>query len=264
MSQPTRSHDAQSGPAEPDPRRTAGTRRSGGGRFRPWLVVLTAVVILWLGIFVLPIYITLDPSRSPIGLLEGSQLHYPIVIVHVAGGLLAMLGGCFQVWPWLRQTHPRVHRMVGRIYIGSVFAAAPAALALVVLGALRDGPLFDTYFKAFSVGSTVWAILWLFTAARGLYLIRRRRIAEHRRMMVYSFALTLAILHSRIVVIMASTEAIPGVNFFAFYEVMGWLPWIAHLLVAHWWLNRTAHRPLALPPSVVLAQPAATPARDPA
>jgi Predicted membrane protein (DUF2306) len=251
----------QPGHGEPDRGGSARPDHAGGHRrFRPWLVVLTIVVIAWLGIFVVPTYITLDPGRTPIGLLKGSRVHYPVVVAHVAGGLVAMLAGCLQMWPWLRQAHPRVHRTVGRIYAGAVFVAAPAALALVILGNLRDGPRFDTYLNAFAVGSTIWAVLWFGTTARGLFLARRRRFVDHRRMMVYSFALTVAIMYSRPLLIVAYTNALPIFNFAAYFENIGWLPWVANLLIAQWWLNRTARRPLALPPSVVPAQPELTPA----
>lgn len=247
------------GTATDNGRVTRNGRRGRSGRVRPWLVVLTVVVVAWLAMFVVPVYMTLDPSRTPIGLLKGSSVHYPMVVIHVVGGLVAMLAGCMQMWPWLRQTRPRLHRIVGRIYVGAIFIAAPAAVALVVLGAMRDGPRFGTHLNAFAVGSTLWAILWLATTVRGVYLARRRRFAEHRRMVIYSFALTLAIMYSRPLIIMAAFNAVPGWDFAAFFENMGWLPWVVNLLIAQWWLNRTARRPLALPPSAVPAEREAAP-----
>lgn len=72
-------------------------------RRHPWIVVLTVVVVAWLGLFVVPTYITLNPDRAGITLLRSFPLHYPVLIVHVVTGLLAMITGCLQMFPRLRQ-----------------------------------------------------------------------------------------------------------------------------------------------------------------
>jgi hypothetical protein len=117
-----------------------------------------------------------------------------------------------------------------------------------VLALIRDGEQAPgTYVSAFAVGNLMWAALWFGITIRGYQMARRRRWVEHRRLMIYSFALTLAIMWSRVVIGVAESHAIPGFNLVAFFEIIGWLPWVGHLLAAQWWINRTSRRPLALP-----------------
>ena len=50
------------------------------------------------------------------------------LIVHVIGGLLALLTGLFQLWTGLGGTNMQVHRMTGKIYLTGVVIGATGAL----------------------------------------------------------------------------------------------------------------------------------------
>ena len=83
-------------------------------------------------------YITLDPSRARLAPLPDNPMFYPLLITHIFLGSVVLLTGCLQLWPWLRRTHPGVHRWSGRVYVVALLAAA---LAVIVIAPLtRFGP----------------------------------------------------------------------------------------------------------------------------
>jgi hypothetical protein len=179
----------------------------------------------------LPVYVTLDPARSRIALSEGFPLHYPFLVAHIAFGTVAMVTVVLQVWPWLRRRHPVVHRWSGRLY---VFAGVlPSGLLALVITPFAVGP----------VGNAVGGILWLGTTIAGYRMVRQRRYAEHRRWMIYSFALCLQIVEGRVMVIAApafpgfTPDALPPI-----LEAASWIGIVINLLIAQWWLERTANR----------------------
>ncbi|GIF16475.1 DUF2306 domain-containing protein [Actinoplanes teichomyceticus] len=204
------------------------------------LGMLTFVVLAWLAVFVAPVYFSLDPSTARIPLRPGLSLHYPLLVVHVWSGTVAMLTGLMQMWPWLRRAHPRVHRVAGRVYVVAVVAGAPALAALI---AIRSQTLGDVS-TAVVVGFGVQTVLWVWVTATGYRRARQRRWADHRRLMIYSFALTLSIIWSRIAFVVAMM--IPGADMRWVSENTGWFPWVLDLLIAHWWISRTQRRPLQL------------------
>lgn len=203
---------------------------------RPWilpLVVLNSAFLL----FVLPPYLNLDRNEALIGLAEDFPLHYPILVLHIVFGTTALVTLCLQVWPWLRQHHPAVHRISGRIYV--LGGAIPSALLALVLAPFAAVPIGI-------LGGATAGVLWLVTSVIGFHMARRRRYTDHRRWMIYSFAFALQTIWGRILVI---TTQLTGLEIdpIVLGEAGGWLGWIFNLFVAQWWLERTARRRSRLP-----------------
>jgi hypothetical protein len=66
--------------------------------------------------FSLPPYLAFDPARSRVPQPDGFPARYWFLVAHVIFGSVAMVGAVLQVWPWLRRTHPVLHRRIGRVY----------------------------------------------------------------------------------------------------------------------------------------------------
>ncbi|GLU48713.1 DUF2306 domain-containing protein [Nocardiopsis ansamitocini] len=196
---------------------------------RVWMTLLVVAVTAFLA-YELPPYLALDPSRAVIVLNEGFPLHYPLLIVHIATGTVAMVTACLQVWPWLRQRRPRIHRISGRLYVfAGVLPSALLSLAIMLLMPGWGG----------QVGITMHALLWMTTTVVGLRMARQRRYAEHRRWMLYSFALTMGILwglSGRIVLPIIW----PAIDVNYIFEVARWGGWVLNLIIVQWWLDRTS------------------------
>lgn len=230
-----------------------------GGRTRPggrperawwrqpkWLGLLAVVSVLWVAAFVLPTYIQLDPEKSRVNIRDEVWFHYPVVIIHILTSMVALFAGCLQMSSQLRRQKPKVHRMSGRVYLfGGVFPGAIGAGALIAVnisGTPMDAGL------SISTGNATWAILWFITGVKGLQYARRRRFVDHRRLMIYSFALTTAILWTRPFAVVAFS--VPGFRIDWFIENVGWFPWVLNLIIAQLWLNKTAKRPVEVPVQV--------------
>ncbi|MFJ3338682.1 DUF2306 domain-containing protein [Streptomyces sp. NPDC086766] len=197
-----------------------------------WTLVFS-LIALWFINHSLPVYLSLDPNQARIPHLRRDiPWHYPLLVAHVFSGTVALVTVCLQVWPWLRRNHPAVHRWSGRIY---VFAGAlPSGLLALAIMPFSAGP----------AGNTVAAVAWLATTVAGLRTARQRRYREHRRWMAYSFALTMQIIWGRVLLIYVLplfeyNFADPAKLNLAL-ETATWIGFVINLLLAQWWLERTA------------------------
>jgi hypothetical protein len=190
--------------------------------------------------FSVPPYLTLDPSRSRVPQPGNFTLHFPLLVAHVLFGSVALLTCCLQIWPWLRQRYPAVHRVVGRVYVfGGV---VPAGLMALTVGAVSPfGPMVV-------VSDVLGALLWLAATLTGFRMGRARRFAEHRKWVIRSFALTVSIITNRvwialcIVILSPQLSTTFGGSEVALRQTIAglssWLGLVVPLLITQWWLER--------------------------
>jgi uncharacterized membrane protein len=114
-----------------------------------------------------------------------------LIIPHVAGGIAALLIGPIQFSSRLRRRNPKFHRILGRIYVGSVFTAAPLA---VVLSNHRHDP----HAIHFVVATFVQAGTWIVTTTAAFLTARNRYVQQHREWMVRSYAMTFTFVGTRV------------------------------------------------------------------
>jgi hypothetical protein len=206
---------------------------------RPWAAAPLLVLVLAFLAFSLPPYLTLDPARSRIPIAGTAAGYYPMLVGHVLCGSIAILGCCFQVWPWFRNRFPDIHRKIGITY---VFAGVfPAGVLGLILGAQSPfGPVI-------SASNVLLAIVWLLVTVLGFRAGRDYRLADHRRWMTRSVVLTLSIITNRVWVVvwvlalspqLATTfggneklmvQAIAGLS--------GWLGWVLPLIIVEIWMD---------------------------
>ncbi|MEV8636713.1 DUF2306 domain-containing protein [Streptosporangium sp. NPDC051023] len=204
----------------------------------PWVYGLAALVVFNL-IYALPRYLSFDPTQSRTRIDPTFPLHYPVVVLHVVAGNLALVTVFLQLLPWIRRRHPAFHRMTGRVYVfGGVIPTALLSLVLLPYSTAPMGKL----------GLATMAILWLATALTGYRMARRRRYMEHRRWMIYSFALAMGTSWGRVI----SQFAIPGkgIDVAVFFDISSWMGWVVSLVAAYWWLERTSPRRRAVKTTV--------------
>lgn len=136
----------------------------------------------------------LDPNMgSRARNLAGIQLsasehpwYFPMLWGHVFCSSIALALVLFQVWPGLRQRHPKMHRVTGRIYI---FAGVlPAAIFSLIV------EVYWPFSVATMISQVTLALLWGGCTLYGYALRRRGEVEEHRRWMLRSFALTCVVL----------------------------------------------------------------------
>lgn len=103
--------------------------------------------------------------------------------MHLAGGLTTVVLGPVQFLTQWRRRQPRLHRVMGRVYLSGMLIAATGAVGLI---ATSPAPL------AIRIAFSSTALAWLTTALIGLVAIRRGTVEKHRRWMVRHYAVTLA------------------------------------------------------------------------
>jgi hypothetical protein len=135
-----------------------------------------------------------------------------------------------------------VHRVVGRVVLGSIAVAGTAGLVLAPHS--LAGPVG-------TAGFGLLAASWLTCAAAALRTIHRRDVAAHRRWVVRTFALTYAAVTLRLwlAVLVTGQVALAGVPdqvaFQRAYLLVPFLAWVPNLLVAERYLTVSTRFPTA-------------------
>jgi uncharacterized membrane protein len=153
--------------------------------------------------------------------------------LHVGFGGLALLLSPFQFLARVRTRAPRVHRVTGRVVLGSIAIAGVAALVLAPHS--LAGPVG-------TVGFGLLAALWMAFAATAFRAIRRGDVPVHRRWMVRTFALTYAAVTLRLWLglLIWGQAGLAGVDadlaFDRAYLLVPFLSWVPNLVVAELYL----------------------------
>lgn len=162
------------------------SRRPGRGQF--WLIPL-ALLCLGAAGELLSAYVPPDVNTARVPIHSTAQ--YVFLLGHIFFAAVALVVGVAQFWPWLRRTHPRVHRVVGRTYLfAGVF---PASLfAVPVLFTTELGLSTQFAFAAIDAG-------WVTSAVLGFRAVRAHRYADHRAWLIRNFAFTLSAVGFRLI-----------------------------------------------------------------
>lgn len=149
-------------------------------------------------------------------------------LAHIAAAPIALAIAVFQLMPRLRARRIGLHRWMGRTY--AVAIAFGGVGALVMAPSAHGGPVAV-------MGFGLLAVLWLGVTAAGVLAARAGNLAQHRRWMIRSFALTFAAVTLRL-------ELFPmiaaGMEYVDAIRILSWLAWVPNLLVAEWVLMRAA------------------------
>ncbi len=156
--------------ASPTVRTVAGRRRVRPGKAVLWSVMgLMTLAVVFLS--ELPLLKPGTASRAHI--LDVRWLLLP----HVVGASLALTTGAVQFSSRIRQRALWFHRATGRVYVGAICVAGPAAIVL------SHGTIYFT-------ATLVQAGAWLVTALAALFTARNRHFVQHRQWVVRSYAVT--------------------------------------------------------------------------
>ena len=140
---------------------------------------------------------------------------------HILLGGLALLSGCTQFLPKLRQKRLALHRSLGKVYVASVLLSGCAGfgIAFAASGGLMGQLGFGTL-----------SILWLFTTVQAFQAIRKRNISQHQNWMTRSYALCFAAVTLRLWLPIFLGAF--GMSFDVAYPIIAWLCWVPNLAVA--------------------------------
>lgn len=108
-----------------------------------------------------------------------------IIMGHVAGGMLALLMGPFQLWPAFRTRYRQAHRVMGRVYVSATSVGAVCALILASTTARTvNGP----YVLSLYMLASVWLVSGLLTWRTAV----QKRFKQHAEWATRSYIVTVA------------------------------------------------------------------------
>ncbi len=115
------------------------------------------------------------------------------LLPHGLAGACALLLAPMQFSDRLRRRFAKLHRVVGRIYVGGVLIAAPMGF-YVQFFQERMGTT-----RSFSLAAATQATTWTLTTLIALAFILQGKVEQHRRWMTRSFSVALVFLEVRVV-----------------------------------------------------------------
>jgi uncharacterized membrane protein YozB (DUF420 family) len=155
----------------------------------------------------------------------GSKPFAPFLITHVAGGVIALLIGPLQFFPFLRKKYVKLHRNVGKLYLICILLSGMAATYLAIVHNLIIKKEF-----VFGTGVLWMAFAWFATAGLALWAIKQRNFLQHQEWMIRSYVLTCNFILFRLMF-----YGLLGLENFPFKNEVGgvtaWASWSVPLLV---------------------------------
>jgi len=108
-----------------------------------------------------------------------------LLIPHTLAGILALLIGPINFSSRIRQRYLKLHRVLGKVYVVSVFVGAATGVALAF-----GRPGFP--------GTCGQAAAWVVCTTAAFITARNRQIVTHRQWMMRSYAVTFTFISSRV------------------------------------------------------------------
>lgn len=210
-----------SGTAVLEPRAVTGGL---GPAARAVLILALAGATLFVALAALPYFTFLftDAPNRFVGDLN-FKLYFPKrgwLLLHILGGMFAVLAGPVQLWLGLSDRAMELHRRLGYVYIAGIAVGAVGAVALAVQTELG---------WVFGAGLFALAAAWVMTTALAFASIRRGLTDQHKEWMVRSYVVTFAFVMFRVgdVGMRAAgfTDVLQNLAFLA------WASWVLPLLV---------------------------------
>lgn len=186
--------------------------------------ILFAVLAILVGLYP-AIYLFADRKFGLLSSKTNELLADPIwnigFYTHIFFAGLALLIGWTQFSSKLRNKNIAVHQMTGKVYVVS---ALVSSLAGIYIGIFATGGLVS------SMGFICLGVIWFYTTLLAYLNIRNKRIAQHQKMMIFSYAACFAGVTLRIWLPILTN--IFG-DFITAYTIVAWLCWVPNLMVAY-------------------------------
>jgi hypothetical protein len=149
------------------------------------------------------------------------RMKWPL-IGHITGGWLALVLGPFQFLVGFRNRYPKVHRVMGRLYLIGILIGTISSVAL----ALTTGMAIHL---SWALGLLFLAFGWIVTTGMAFRFILLRRINLHKEWMIRSYVVTFAFVIFRW--LNSTPYFVEMGNFIERGPTMIWVSWVIPLLV---------------------------------
>jgi hypothetical protein len=192
-----------------------------------WRAVVLILTVEISVVSVLRYLAAIEPPPAPVA---ANAFADPFLVLHVVGGVTALLVAPLQFVRTIRARWPRVHRATGGLYL--LGCAIGATTGFVLALGTTAGPVA-------AVGFAISALLWPAFSWLGWRAAVERRLHEHREWMLRSHAIAANAITLRV---MLPASALLGFDFFTAYPVIAWLGWLTNLALFEYWIRRSRYR----------------------
>jgi hypothetical protein len=190
--------------------------------------ILALASLAYFSFLMLRIIYVYIPLQNDVAFLQLKQQYIHITewriafFVHVFSSMLVLFAGFTQFSKKLLQQKPKLHRMLGYVYVADILlVTGPAGL---LMSFYANGGISSR------VGFVTLSVLWMVFTALALYQAITKNFAAHRVFMIRSFALTLSAISLRIwKVVLAMFTTLPPMDR---YRIIAWLGWTLNIVVA--------------------------------
>ncbi|HEX8686713.1 MAG TPA: DUF2306 domain-containing protein [Pyrinomonadaceae bacterium] len=124
------------------------------------------------------------------------------LLPHATAGTVALLLAPFQFSSRLRARSPRLHRVLGRLYVAGVAVATPSAVPI----ALTQGP------PSLVMVAAVQSSAWVLTTALAVHCARAGNIAQHREWMIRSYPFAMVFVVARLLLAIPASAGLGEVG----------------------------------------------------
>jgi hypothetical protein len=200
------------------------TRRVPGTGAKALIGLAALGAITFIGIAALPYVALIGSEQTARQTLEQFQFAYwprrGWLLVHIFGGVIALMSGPVQLWLGLHRMKMDLHRKLGLLYAAGITIGSISAIGLAFQ--TEGGPIFGS-------GLFFLALAWVSTTGFAFAAIRKRRIELHREWTIRSYVVTFAFVTFRIGQVAMVGAGIPLLTAIG---IMAWACWSVPLLVA--------------------------------
>jgi Predicted membrane protein (DUF2306) len=144
------------------------------------------------------------------------------LLMHMTGGMVALLTGPWQFWTGFRARYVNLHRWTGRLFLTGVAVGSIGAVHMAIN---------TTFGWAFGFALIGLATAWVTTAGMALYAVLNGRIQIHKEWMVRAYVVTFAFVTFRILNDYGPTSHLRPANDKAL--TIAWTCWAIPLLVTN-------------------------------
>lgn len=197
--------------------------------------VVLFLAILYGSVLLVEITIPFLQLKPNVDFLKTKRLIYHLdwwrysFYIHVFSSPFVIFSGLFQFNRFVIHRLPRLHRILGLVYIVVlVFIAAPSGF---LMGLYANGS-YPT-----QISFSILSILWVLTTVIAFRKVKQRDYIAHTKWMMRSYALTLSAISLRFFTFLIGYFKIPLYPIEA-YIVVSYSSWIVNLLLAEWMIYR--------------------------
>lgn len=136
-----------------------------------------------IGLFAFSAYVIKEYGASALGLsdkqpsssfITGDWLGNFFLVTHLSLAIIVILGGLFQLNPWVRRRYPAAHRLNGKVFLVAAIICSLAGQYLIFTREVPGSWIMD-------LGTSFAGILVLTFSYLSYKAARKRRFDDHRR-----------------------------------------------------------------------------------